>query len=367
MTIKIFKSATMSEAIKAVGEALGPDALILHSRGCPEGVEITATSKDGSLETLNQTKEKCRLNPSLEGENPLSRGLYQGKEGEEHCQTSVLNSHKLDMAQLIEDSLLFHQTPRFVIKKILAYVEASATSPGPYYALAHALEKFITFQPLYFSLHKLHKVMLVGPPGVGKTTAIAKMAAVCVINNLKVKVITCDHIRAGAITQLTTFTKAMGLDISVAKTPLELIKAIPGSEEGYQIVLIDTPGTNPFDRSEVRRLAEWVLTIQQTPILVLPANGHALDMVDMAQSFHSLGATRLIITRLDVTRRLGGILSAAEVGKVKLSGFSDSPIIADSILEAQSSMLASLMLTYSDSAGLIGALDESGIPHRKAI
>ena len=46
-------------------------------------------------------------------------------------------------------------------------------------------------------------------------------------------------------------------------------------------------------------------------VAVLPAGGDALETADIAAAFASLGATRMIATRLDIARRYGGLLAAA--------------------------------------------------------
>jgi len=48
-------------------------------------------------------------------------------------------------------------------------------------------------------------------------------------------------------------------------------------------------------------------------VLVLPAGGDAAEAADAALAFAEIGASCVIPTRLDATRRFGGLLSAAHV------------------------------------------------------
>jgi flagellar biosynthesis protein FlhF len=48
--------------------------------------------------------------------------------------------------------------------------------------------------------------------------------------------------------------------------------------------------------------------------LVLPAGLDAAEATDLAQAFAAMGARFLVATRLDVGRRLGGILAASAAG-----------------------------------------------------
>jgi flagellar biosynthesis protein FlhF len=62
--------------------------------------------------------------------------------------------------------------------------------------------------------------------------------------------------------------------------------------------------------------------------MVLPATGGS-DLEDMAAAMRPLRARRLIATKLDMVRRLGGLVRAALAGRLALSLGSASPYIAD--------------------------------------
>ena len=109
--------------------------------------------------------------------------------------------------------------------------------------------------------------MLVGEPGVGKSIAIAKLAAQAIMANKSVHVITCDHMKAGAIHQQLAYAKVMNLRLSVAKSPEQLAKIVSACQQ-FDVVLIDTPGINPFDYNELKMLAQYIIAIGRTPTLV---------------------------------------------------------------------------------------------------
>ncbi len=60
------------------------------------------------------------------------------------------------------------------------------------------------------------RIMLVGPPGVGKTLTIARLAAQIAIQKHKLAVITTDNKRAGGVRQLQAFTDILELELSSA-------------------------------------------------------------------------------------------------------------------------------------------------------
>ena len=77
-------------------------------------------------------------------------------------------------------------------------------------------------------------------------------------------------------------------------------------------MLVDTPGTNPFNYEEMSDLRRFIAVGNVDPVLVLPAGINAQNAADMAAAFSRLGCDILIATPLDGTRRLGAVLSAAQ-------------------------------------------------------
>ena len=80
------------------------------------------------------------------------------------------------------------------------------------------------------------------------------------------------------------------------------------------------------------------------PVLVLPAGLNAQDAADMSAIFSRLGCRTLIATQLDVARRLGAILAAAQGGNLALSVISISPSIAKGLTPLNPMSLARVLL-----------------------
>lgn len=58
--------------------------------------------------------------------------------------------------------------------------------------------------------------MLVGPPAVGKTVTVAKLAARAVMARKPVMLVTMDTRRAGAVDQLAAFARVLKVDLGEA-------------------------------------------------------------------------------------------------------------------------------------------------------
>jgi len=70
----------------------------------------------------------------------------------------------------------------------------------------------------------------------------------------------------------------------------------------------------------------------------------------MASSFSTLGVLRMLLTRLDMARRVGGVLAAADAARLAFSEVSITPHIADSLSPINPVSLARLIMpnTFED-------------------
>src|SRR5690606_18690531 len=113
-------------------------------------------------------------------------------------------------------------------------------------------------------------MLLLGPPGVGKTSAIGKLAAAGAVAGRKMGIITTDLDRAGAVAQLKTYTSKLKMPLLEVDDPKTIRDAQAVHPEVTQW-LIDTTGCNPFNEDEKNTLKTVLKASNATPVLVLPA------------------------------------------------------------------------------------------------
>lgn len=333
MRLRTFTAPTIADAMQLVRNELGPDAVILSTRRLgKKGVEVTAglESSDGAGDVLT----------------PGAAGT-------------------IEAVDAVGTALEFHGLPPVIADRLLA-AAADLLAEDPVMALAGALDAQFGFAPLK-TLFGREPVMLVGMPGAGKTATVAKLAARARMDGRRVVAVTCDVLRAGAVEQLATYAKLLEVQAYRAKDPQSLSNAVAAAPNDA-LVLIDTVGSNPFDADEMARLADYVAASKAQPILVLAAGGDVVESADCAAAFAELGATRLIATRIDAARRLAGLLSAAQVGKLGFAALGVSPQIATGLSAVNPVSLARLMMapsgTGAEAALLALAEEDRATPFR---
>lgn len=241
----------------------------------------------------------------------------------------------------LTDTLLHHAVPEEILDQIISCASVLGIDE-PRLALLSAIESLFKFNPIPTEKLSL-PLMLVGPPGAGKTLATAKLAARAAMKGLNVAVITTDIERAGGREQLEAFTRLMDIDLKVAKSSAQLKEVILGIGQADQII-IDTAGINPFDIDQVKRAAQLIGSVDLDPILVMPANTNADEAGEMAQIFAKIGATRFLPTRVDVARRLGSLLAAAYQGGLAFTEVSTTAKVADGLSQLTSKRLTQLLI-----------------------
>lgn len=312
MRLKSYNAATMAEAMRMVREELGDDAIIVSTQRASDGqgVRITAALEDPS--------DEDDISRAISGRNTTPFG------------------------EKVREALIYHGAPPRLVEKLVQ--SAMAVEVGsPTMACATALEDHFDFAPLP-ERKSPRPFMLVGPPGTGKTITTAKLAARARLSGRPVGVITADTIRAGAVEQLAAFTGILEIELRQVRGADGLGVAVNEMMAKYDLVFIDSPGLNPFSQHDMDFLKTLVNAADVEPILVMAAGGDAAEAADIGEAFGTSGATRLLATRLDMTRRLGAILSAADAGQLMFSEVSLNPHVATGLCAVNPVSMARLIL-----------------------
>lgn len=186
---------------------------------------------------------------------------------------------------------------------------------------------------------------LVGPPGVGKTAAIAKLAVRQGLTARKPAVlISLDTLRVGASEQLRCYASLLGLAFQVAETNRALEQSLE-EHRNKELILIDTPGFALSDLNGACDCAEFLA--RRTDIeklLVLPASMRSADIARMSAAYQAFKPSRSIFTRMDETECFGAVLNETITGGRPIAFFCAGQRVPEDLTEATSQGLAALLL-----------------------
>jgi len=310
MRLKTYSAPSVRAAMDAIRRELGPDAIIVGTQRAAKGVRVTAAGDQRP--------------PPRASASPLPR---------------------------LRQILAAHGLPEPLRLRLLEAAErAAAADPGAdaERALAAALAAVLRFDPLPAGKAE-RPLLLVGPPGAGKTSLAGKLAARAWADQRSVRVITTDLARAGGLEQLRAYTGALSIGLRSAADRIELKAALAGAASA-DLVLIDTTGVNPFDSEEMGALIDLRQAIDAEPLLVLAGGVDSEDGGELAAAFAVLGCRRLCVTRLDIARRLGGLLGLVDAEGLALAGLSHTARIAHGLLDADARALAQRLLAFTPRA-----------------
>jgi flagellar biosynthesis protein FlhF len=194
---------------------------------------------------------------------------------------------------------------------------------------------------------------LVGPTGVGKTTTAAKLAARAALDEgARVALVTTDTYRVGAAAQLAAYAEMLGVSFHVAADGAGLRVALEAAREA-DVVIVDTSGRSPRARAELRA-ARALLAGGGRPVdvaLVVAAGVPRGDFADAVAAFGALRPGELIVTKLDETRRKGGLVSLVRQAACPLSFVSAGQEVPDDLEAAEPEALAEAILGLRRFAG----------------
>ncbi len=186
-------------------------------------------------------------------------------------------------------------------------------------------------------------VVLIGPTGVGKTTTIAKLAAIYGIGidnpgkpPLSVRMITIDAFRIGARAQIENYGNIMGIPVSYIDDKRSLKKEIALYQGETDLILIDTIGKSPRDSAKLGEMKEFLDACgsRAEVHLVLSASTKTSDITEILRQFEPFNYRSVVLSKLDETKHSGNIISALAERKKPVSYITDGQKVPNDIRKA---------------------------------
>ncbi|MET0339396.1 MAG: hypothetical protein ABW252_00255 [Polyangiales bacterium] len=274
----------MGEALARIKRELGPDAVILSSRA------ISEPSEDG-VERSVEVVAAPQASLDRKQEKKLSMSTLDGR-------ASLLERRLIDSGVPVNAA----RTLSMRVKRDLREGDASLLD-----AMARALRA-----ELSFGGGRARVQALVGPTGVGKTTTIAKLAAVsALVDRRTVALICLDQYRIGASDQLSRYADLIGIPMETASCPATFDRALARLGRA-EVVLVDTSGRSPRDTVGIGLTADTLRSARE-PVevhLCIPASLREVELRGTIERQSAATPSRLIVTKLDEANFCGGVISA---------------------------------------------------------
>jgi len=228
---------------------------------------------------------------------------------------------------------------KFLASKVRDVEEPDLAWRDALYALANEIHIFDTE-----ILERGGILALIGPTGVGKTTTIAKLAARFALRhgNRHVGLVSVDNFRIGARDQLHTYGRILNVPVRSATTSEELDTVIDALSD-RQLILIDTAGMGMRnDRFGAQQELLNRSKHEITRLLALSANIESQALDRAVALFEALRPNACVLTKLDETAALGGILSTVVKHKLPLAFFTDGQRVPEDLQPARAHPLVNL-------------------------
>ncbi len=187
-------------------------------------------------------------------------------------------------------------------------------------------------------------IAIVGPTGVGKTTCIAKLAAITkILHKLEVGIVTIDTYRLGAIDQLKIFSEISDIDLLVAYE----LKDVPEILEKFKdkdLIFIDTVGRSQRNESELKVILSFLKKFKPSETyLALSSTASKKNLLDVAKRFEIFNYSALIFTKADEAVAFGNLLNISLNTATPIVYLTNGQVIPDDIIAAESDFIAKII------------------------
>lgn len=369
MHVKRFYSATVREALSAARAEFGPDALVLSTelvaapgwRGWVgrRVVALTAaTEREVSArrtvtpfrrhEELEEAAESMGWSSNVGAAQALAGRTFAGRRSELRDVTTdevIREFARPDKHEAARKSVVARLTACGIDTAIAEAAASKLTATEcrnlTEAVLARALEAAVESLASPDKSNARVEVF-VGPPGVGKTTTIAKIAAQTrAAQGPAVGMIAADGFRAGAVEHLRSYAAIIGAPFRIARTADELDRTIDASRHA---VLVDTAGRSPKDGGFNDLLAVLDRKKQVRTHLVLAADTSPAAARKVMDRYAPAHPTRVVITKIDEAESVAPLLSVIRERQMRVSYLGCGQRVPEDLERATPAWLASALI-----------------------
>lgn len=354
MQVKKFRQPTVRDAFREIRDEFGPSALVLGSElvaargwrgwvGMRE-VQVTASAPEGWGEI---TDSRPAVLDGRSADIPAGTGGLTAVTGSVTGSGAASGSGVGSLAARLMAAGIDPALAEAVAAGVPVKQQRKLDADGVRQALATHLASLATGDEAFARVE-----VFIGPPGVGKTTTIAKIAAQEKVRRKRaVGVVAADAFRAGAVEQLRTYAAIIGAPFRTARTIEEMDQAI---DQSRQTLLVDTAGRSPKDDDlrDVRRLLGSRRGVRTH--LVIPAETSLTAAARIVDRFADAKPDRVVVSRLDEAEAPTALLTWLVGRGLPVSYLTTGQRVPEDLERATPAMLAATLLRDEPAPSVLG-------------
>ncbi|MEP7116899.1 MAG: hypothetical protein ABI880_04925 [Acidobacteriota bacterium] len=333
MQVKQFRQPTVREAFRAIRDEFGPSALVLSS-------ELVSAHGWRGWVGMREVQVTASAPAGWDGEAERRPDVPKSRPADIPAGSGSLAARLI--AAGIDPTLA-----EAVAAGIPPRQQRGLSADGVRQALAAHLASMAAGDESFARVE-----VFIGPPGVGKTTTIAKIAAQEKVRRKRaVGVVAADAFRAGAVEQLRTYAAIIGAPFRTARTIEEMDQAI---DQARGLLLVDTAGRSPKDDDmrDVRRLLGRRQGVRTH--LVIPAETSLSSARRIVDRFADAKPDRVVVSRLDEAESPGPLLTWLMERGLPVSYITTGQRVPEDLERATPAVLAAALLRDEPASAALG-------------
>ena len=371
MKLKSYFTDSIQDAVESARLELGPDAVLISSNRTGADLkdlgayEVVFGLAAASAQPARSDAKSTSARPSTAGTDPVLHEIAELRKQIESFGHSITRSAltrtteqlRPELAHILNRLVNSGFSPEFAHEIIDAVSERTQFSkerprnilPDHRDLFARDLlnatveeeiaSRFEVRPSLGMETHESTPVMLVGPPGAGKTSSLIKLALQYGLKEKRsVQLVSVDTLRVGGSEQLNRYARITGIGFQALTDSLALRGALSSAVDGRR-TLIDTPGFSAADEDDIEDLARAVRDLPIEVHLVIPAYISMAAAHRTFQRFARLKPAKLLLTNVDAVEGTAGLIELAAKSGLPLSFFGTGQQVPEDIEQVSKAAL----------------------------
>ena len=328
MKLVTIVAGSAAEALAEVHRQLGPEAVVVNVRKSsapglskiwkkPQ-IEVQATLPNPrpsppkrDLADLSRLTEKLKESRIVQPPPPVRRSIPPIETAAQLRQPSIaLNEareqkrqesrEEMGLGKMLENLGMLPLHAQWLVDQVHAkqFGEPSKNLRDQFAAVQELLVEFWGRSAARVNAAGLHRLILVGTPGVGKTTCLCKwLTQQVLLEKRSARVWRLDGHTANTAEFLSIHGEILGI-------PVERVWPPDAADEDVQVEFVDLPGVPSDDAESISELGSYIGNFQSAQVLLVLNSAYDLQhLVAQARAFSVLPLTGLILTHLDEDSR----------------------------------------------------------------